>query len=249
MKPAKPLKTRLDAALTQQHPDITRTQAHAYIVRGYVKVEGTVVTKPGTTVKDTAVIQLTLPDERYVSRAGYKLVAALDHFHIDVTGKVALDAGISTGGFTDCLLQRGIQRVYGIDVGKGLVHEKVQHNPRLVLYEQTNLRYLKPLPEQVDIVTLDLSFISVLKVLDTIQRVLKPNGELIILIKPQFEAGREQVGRGGIVSDPAVHTQVIENIRTQFEQYGFIFKGCIPSPVLGASGNQEFLAYFTCTGA
>jgi 23S rRNA (cytidine1920-2'-O)/16S rRNA (cytidine1409-2'-O)-methyltransferase len=237
-------KKRLDVALQAQYPEISRTQAQAYIMRGCVTVNGHKMTKPGTQVADDVIVSLHIPNEKYASRAGYKLAAALDTFAISVEGKIALDAGISTGGFSDCLLQRGIQRVYGVDVGYGLVHERVKNDPRLVLHERTNLRYLEPLPEQVDIVTLDLSFISVLKVIHVIQKVLKPGGELIVLIKPQFEAGRELVGRGGIVSDPAVHEQVITTIRESLETQGFIFKGCIPSPLLGASGNQEFLAYF-----
>ena len=237
-------KKRLDVMVHELYPEITRTQAQAYIMRGYVSVDKQVATKPGVTVGPDASVLLTLPDEQYVSRAGYKLAAALEAFNIAVTGKVILDAGISTGGFSDCLLQQGAARIYGIDVGYGLVHERVRYDPRLVLHEKTNLRYLEPLPEKLDLVTLDLSFISVLKVIDIIARELKPGGELIVLVKPQFEAGREHVGRGGIVSDPNVHAQVIKTIQNALTLKGFVYQNCIPSPVLGASGNQEFLAYF-----
>lgn len=237
-------KKRLDVTVQDLYPDITRAQAQAYIIRGCVTVNGHKATKPGVAVAADAVVALHLPHEQYVSRAGYKLAAALSAFNVSVTDKVALDAGISTGGFSDCLLQNGIKRIYGIDVGYGLVHERVKNDPRLILHERTNLRYLDPLPESIDFVTLDLSFISVLKVINVVLRELKPGGELIVLIKPQFEAGRESVGRGGIVSDPAVHEAVIKNIREGLESKGLTFQGCIPSPVLGASGNQEFLAYF-----
>jgi 23S rRNA (cytidine1920-2'-O)/16S rRNA (cytidine1409-2'-O)-methyltransferase len=240
----KKTRCRLDARVQSQHPELTRAQIQSYIMQGNVTVDGQRVTKSGTPVKEASIVQLSIPREQYVSRAGYKLAAALDAFRISVVGKVALDAGISTGGFTDCLFQRDIARVYGIDVGKGLVHEKVKEDPRLVLYEQTNLRYLETLPEKVDLVTLDLSFISVLKVMNVVKSILKPHGELLVLIKPQFEAGREQVGRGGIVSDPQVHQEVIERIKAEIVQQGFVFQGVIPSPLLGASGNQEFLAYF-----
>jgi 23S rRNA (cytidine1920-2'-O)/16S rRNA (cytidine1409-2'-O)-methyltransferase len=235
---------RLDMRVQSQYPDLTRAQIQSYIMQGNVTVNGQRVTKSGTSIKEEALVQLSVPHEQYVGRAGYKLAAILDAFPILVAGKVALDAGISTGGFTDCLFQRGIARVYGVDVGKGLVHEKIKNDPRLVLYEQTNLRYLEVLPEKVDLVTLDLSFISVLKVMDVVKSVLKPQGELIILIKPQFEAGREQVGRGGIVSNTQVHKEVIERIKEEVVRQGFVFQGVIPSPLLGASGNQEFLAYF-----
>jgi 23S rRNA (cytidine1920-2'-O)/16S rRNA (cytidine1409-2'-O)-methyltransferase len=240
-------KKRLDVIVQERYPELTRAQAQAYIMRGCVTINGHTATKPGSSISDDSLVELHLPHEQYVSRAGYKLAAALSTFSISVVDKIALDAGISTGGFSDCLLQQGIKRIYGIDVGYGLVHERVKDDPRVILHERTNLRYLEPLPEQIDLVTLDLSFISVLKVIDVVLRELKPGGELIILIKPQFEAGRELVGRGGIVSDPAVHTQVISTIREHVEAKGCTFQGCIPSPLLGATGNQEFLAYFTYT--
>jgi 23S rRNA (cytidine1920-2'-O)/16S rRNA (cytidine1409-2'-O)-methyltransferase len=241
------IKKRLDVIVQELYQDITRSQAHAYIIRGYVTVNGQKSNKPGALISPNVPVTLHIPQERYVSRAGYKLAAALQTFNISLIGKVALDAGISTGGFSDCLLQNGIERIYGVDVGYGLVHERVKNNPKLILHERTNLRYLEPLPEQVDLVTLDLSFISVLKVIDIVAQALKPGGELIVLIKPQFEAGRELVGRGGIVSDPLVHAHVINTIRENLEEKGFSFQDCIPSPVLGASGNQEFLAYFKYT--
>ena len=181
---------------------------------------------------------------KYVGRAGFKLEKALDHFEIDVHGLVVLDAGISTGGFTDCLLQRGAKKVYGIDVGYGQLHEKIRSNERVSVHERTNLRTLEGVGERVDLITLDLSFISVLKVMDAVCKLLKDDGKLIVLIKPQFEAGKHQVGRGGIVKDPAVHDEVITLVTQGITQYGFALQGVVDSPIQGADGNKEFLAYF-----
>jgi len=238
-------KKRLDVLVCERYPHITRSQAVSFIMQGQVTVNGVIHTKAGASIEEFASIIVRVEKAPYVSRAGAKLAAALDVFSISVEGKVALDAGISTGGFTDCLLQRGVARVYGIDVGYGLVHETIRSDPRLVLMERTNLRYMTQLPEPIDLGTLDLSFISVLKVIDPVARLMRPGAGLVVLIKPQFEAGRSQVGRGGIVSDPEVHTSVVALVRTGIARRGFQDYGCITSPVLGGSGNKEFLAYFT----
>ncbi len=239
-----PLKKRLDTVVVERYPELTRAQAASWIIRGAVTVNGILATKPGTLVKSGDEVLLCITTPRYVSRAGYKLEKALEYFAIDVTGKIALDSGISTGGFTDCLLQRGVARVYGVDVcGAHLVHESIRMNPRVVLFEKTNLRYLDGLPELVDLVTLDLSFISVEKVLPVVIRCMGSFAELILLIKPQFEAGRSEVGRKGIVSDTAVHERVIASITALVAAAGFTVVGYIPSPLLGATGNQEFLLY------
>jgi 23S rRNA (cytidine1920-2'-O)/16S rRNA (cytidine1409-2'-O)-methyltransferase len=237
-------KKRLDLLVHERHPHITRSQAVSFIMQGCVSVDSVVMTKSGALVSESAAIVVRIDKAPYVSRAGAKLSAALDYFKLDVADKVALDAGISTGGFSDCLLQRGIGRIYGVDVGYGLVHEAIRTNPRLVLMERTNLRYLERLPELVDLVTLDLSFISVLKVIDPVKRLMKSGGDVIVLIKPQFEAGRAQVGRGGVVTDPMVHQSVVELLRDAISAQGFLYRGCISSPILGGSGNKEFLAYF-----
>lgn len=213
-------------------------------MQGKVSVDGVVVTKGGVSVDESARIVVDESAERYVSRAGYKLEHALTHFAIDVHGLVALDAGISTGGFTDCLLQHGVTRVYGVDVGYGQVHEKIRTDKRVQVIERTNLRYLTTLPELVDVVTLDLSFISVLKVLPAVTKLMKPSAQLIVLIKPQFEAERADVERGGLITDPEVHKRVIDGVVAGITALGFIFKGVSPSPILGATGNQEFLAHF-----
>nr|MBA2307105.1 TlyA family RNA methyltransferase [Candidatus Dependentiae bacterium] len=166
------------------------------------------------------------------------------HFAVDVKDLVVLDAGLSTGGFTDCLLQRGARRVYGVDVGYGQVHEKIGNDPRVVVIERTNLRYLDQLPEKIDLATLDLSFISLTKVIGAVKHLLKPEGQIVALIKPQFEASRYEVGKGGIVRDPAIHQKVITKVTEALIQEGFSFHGIVESPLKGATGNIEFLGYF-----
>lgn len=216
-------------------------------MQGFVYVDGQQFLKAGTMVRPSSTIELRIPTQQYVGRAGIKLAAALDHFQIDPKDKVILDAGLSTGGFSDCMLQRGAARIYGVDVGYGLVHESLRRDPRLIVMERTNLRTLESLPELVDMVTLDLSFISVVKVLPTVQRVLKPGGILIVLIKPQFEAGKAEADKGeGVITDPAVHAAVIEQITSALRSFSFDVQGVIPSPIEGGSGNREFLtcAYF-----
>ncbi len=236
---------RLDKLVQEKFSHLTRNQIQSFIIQGYLKVDGKIATKPGTPTSPEALLELTIEEPKFVSRAGFKLEAALDHFKLDVTGLIVMDAGISTGGFTDCMLQRGIKRVYGVDVGYGQVHEKITRDTRLILFEKTNLRHLERLPELVDLVTLDLSFISLLKVIPAVKNVLKPIGSIITLIKPQFEAEREDIRRGGIVRDDAVHQRVIEKIRIGMLAEGFAMVGVIESPILGATaGNKEFLAYF-----
>ncbi len=241
-------KKRLDLVIAELRPDLSRSFIQSIIMQGKVRVNGVVVTKAGTLTSADAEIALAIEQPKFVSRAGFKLEHALDHFGIDVHNLVALDAGLSTGGFTDCLLQRGASKIYGVDVGYGQVHEKIRVNEKVVVMERTNLRHLESLPELVDIATLDLSFISVLKVIDKVSALLKPNGKLIVLIKPQFEAGRFEVGRGGIVSDPAVHESVKKNVTDALVQAGFELQGITESPILGTEGNKEFLAYFVKKG-
>ena len=238
------MKERLDKLVLEQFPQYSRRQIQSWIMQGKVCVNGNVVDKPGTSVAADALITMDVEEPKFVSRAGFKLERALDHFNIDVHGLTILDAGISTGGFTDCLLQRDAKRIYGIDVGYGQIHEKLRHDERVVIKERTNVRELRDVGELVDLVTLDLSFISVLKVMDAVCSVLKPNGKLIVLIKPQFEAERSQVGRGGLVKDPAIHQTIINRVTKAIESYGFTLIGVIDSPILGATGNKEFLSYF-----
>lgn len=176
--------------------------------------------------------------------AGYKLEAAIEQLSIDVVGKVALDSGLSTGGFSDCLLQHGASFVFGIDVGYGQVADKIRRDDRVCIMERTNLRYLSGLPKEVDLVTLDLSFISILMVMPAVVKVMKSVSTLVTLVKPQFEARRSQVGGGGIVRDPLVHQEVLERIIKGVEEFGFCSKGWIESPLKGAEGNTEFLVCF-----
>ena len=250
------MKKRLDQIVQEKLPQLSRNQVSSFIVQGKVKVDGKVITKPGVQINEDAKIETDISEPKFVSRAGFKLEKALDHFQIDVNGLVALDAGISTGGFSDCLLQRGIKKVYGVDVGYGQVHEKIASNPKVVVLERTNLRELKKLhscpvilsevegPEKADLATLDLSFISVLKVMPAVSHLLKDNCQVIILIKPQFEAAKDQVGKGGIVRDEAIHEEVKEKIVSGLKEFGFKCRGIIESPITGSSGNKEFLGYF-----
>lgn len=237
-------KERLDLVVQALYPSLTRNQIQSFIMQGMVTVDGEVVTKAGHQTSPAAIVQLLQTAPKYVCRAGFKLEKALEHFGIDVTGLVAMDSGLSTGGFTDCLLQHGARKVYGIDVGFNQVHEKIRHDPRVDVREQTNLRYVTSLGELVDLVTLDLSFISVLKVMPAVVAVLKPEGFLMVLIKPQFEAARHEVGRGGVIRDELVHANVVESVTEGITATGFVLQGVIESPLLGVTGNKEFLAFF-----
>jgi len=240
------VKKRLDIIVHERNPQYSRRQIQSWIMQGKVTVDDKVVTKAGAQTAEDAQIDLTIEEPKYVGRAGFKLEKALDHFDVDVHGLIALDAGISTGGFTDCLLQRGAQKVFGIDVGYGQIHEKIRNDERVDLRERTNLRNVRSadIGQKVDLITLDLSFISLLKVMDAVVDLLKQDGQLITLIKPQFEAGKGEVGRGGIITDPEIHKKVIERVKRGIEDYGFYCIGVIESPILGAEGNKEFLAYF-----
>ena len=239
------IKKRLDQLVQEMAPVLSRRHIQSYIMQGKVRVDGTVVTKPGMQVAEGVRIECDFEEPKFVGRAGFKLEKALDHFNVSVKDLVVLDAGLSTGGFTDCLLQRGAKKIYGVDVGYGQVHEKIRNDKRVVVLERTNLRDLTDVGEKVDLVTLDLSFISVLKVMDAVSQLLKPNGQLIVLIKPQFEAERREVAKGGIVKDSAVHEKVVNKVTEGIQKHGFTLQGVIESPILGTEGNKEFLAYFT----
>jgi 23S rRNA (cytidine1920-2'-O)/16S rRNA (cytidine1409-2'-O)-methyltransferase len=231
----------LDLLLVERGLATTREQARALIMAGATRVGGELVDKPGTNVPEDAAISVAAPP-KYVGRGGLKLERALDAFQLDVAGKVAMDVGASTGGFTDCMLQRGAERVYAIDVGYGQLDWKLRSDPRVVVMERTNARYLTSLPEPVDLATMDVSFISVRLVLPAVGRLLGPGGQIIILVKPQFEAGRGQVGKGGVVRDPAIHRSVLEELASWGDREGFGFQKLAVSPVKGPAGNVEFLA-------
>lgn len=239
-------KKRLDILLVEKGLVRSRARAQRLIMAGEVLVNGQVVDKPGTRVSPDASIEILAPLP-YVSRGGLKLEAALDAFHLAVEGLIAADVGASTGGFTDCLLQRGAARVYAIDVGYGQLAWQLRRDPRVVVMERTNARYLERLPEPVDLVVIDVSFISLELILPRAVDWLRADGQIIALIKPQFEAGPEQVGRGGVVKDPAVHAAVLRRIAHWAIERGLAVHGLMASPLLGPAGNVEFLIYLSKT--
>ncbi len=233
-------KKRLDMLLVERGLAESRTRAQALIMAGEVTADGAVVTKPGMLVPEGVVLCVAQPPP-FVSRGGLKLACALDGFRLDVSGIVAADIGASTGGFTDCLLKRGAERVYAIDVGRGQIDFRLRRNPRVVVMEGVNARYPFTLPEKVDLVTIDVSFISAEKIIPAVVPLLKENGRLVVLIKPQFEARREEVGKGGIVKSPEVHARVLGRFIAWVTGHGLRLRGLVSSPILGASGNREFL--------
>jgi len=237
-----PTKKRLDVLLVERGLAETRERAQALILAGDVTVGERVIDKAGTPVDPSAEIEVRAPLP-YVSRGGYKLAGALDAFGVNPAGCVCADIGASTGGFTDVLLQRGAAKVYAIDVGYGQLAWKLRQDPRVVVMDRVNARHLKQLPEPVDLVVIDVSFISLEPILRAALSFLKAQGEIIALIKPQFEAGREQVGRGGIVRDPAVHRAVVEKISRFAETIDLEPLNVIESPIKGTEGNTEFLIH------
>lgn len=238
------MKKRLDVLLVERELAETRQRAQALILAGDVQVNGIVISKAGASVAADAAITIRAPLP-YVSRGGFKLEGALDAFHVDPREKVCADIGASTGGFTDCLLQRGAARVYAIDVGYGQLAWKLRTDPRVVVMDRVNIRHLDTLPEPVDLITIDVSFISLALVFPVAKRLLKSSGEIIALIKPQFEAGRKQVGKGGIVRDANVHRQVVEKIAQCAIENDLRVRGVCRSPITGADGNVEFLMHLS----
>lgn len=236
-------KKRLDELLTERNLVQSRAQAQRLIRAGLVRVGGLVADQPGLRVAADAEIAL-LSRPRFVSRGGEKLEAALTRFGIDVHGLVAADVGASTGGFTDCLLQYGASRVYAIDVGYGQLHWRLRQDPRVVVMERVNARYLEQLPETVELVTIDVSFISLTLILPMAVRWLTETGQIVALIKPQHEAGRSDVGKGGVVRDPLVHRRVLAQVVESAREWGLGLRGLIPSPLRGPAGNVEFLAHW-----
>jgi len=232
---------RLDQLIVDRGLASSRAAAQAMVLAGEVELAGSRSLKPGNLVApDAAVIVRDRP--RWASRAGDKLEAALDAFEVEVAGRTAMDAGASTGGFTDVLLSRGAVRVYAVDVGRAQLIDRLRRDPRVICMERTNLRTLDGLPEPIDLATLDLSFISLRLVLPVVRGLLRPGGALVALVKPQFEAGREAVPRGGVIRDPATHAAVLHRFVTDAAEAGFGLRGVIRSPVTGSDGNVEFLA-------
>lgn len=238
-----PLKQRLDAELVARGLVPSREKAQALILAGEVLINGQKAAKAGQLVSEEMTLQVSQP-LRYVSRGGLKLEAALRAFQVSADGKVCLDVGTSTGGFTDCLLQHGAARVHAVDTGAGQIDWKLRTDPRVHLHEKTNARYLAPtdIGESVDLVSCDVSFISVTLIVPALIPIATSDADWIVLVKPQFEVGRENVGSGGIVRDPALHSQACGRVREVFTSRGFS-TGIIDSPILGMEGNREFLLH------
>lgn len=235
-------KVRLDVLVAERGLAASREAARRMIMAGEVRVEGELRDKPGMRVPDDAMLEVK-PTARFVSRGGEKLAAALDAFALDVSGRVCADVGASTGGFTDCLLQAGAARVYAIDVGYGQLDYRLREDPRVVPLERTNARYLERLPEPVSLIVADASFISLRLLLPVFKGWIAGAADVVVLIKPQFEAGKGQVGKGGVVRDPAVHTQVLDEVLAAAEGEGYGVRRLIASPLKGPAGNVEFLAW------
>jgi len=209
-------------------------------MEGSVVVDNRTVVKPSTLVDEDVEVKI-LQSPQFASRGGLKLDYALGQFQVDVNGLVAVDVGASTGGFTDCLLKHGARKVYAVDVGYGQLDYRLRQDPRVVVMERVNARYAFKLPEPVDLATVDVSFISLEKVVPTVAKLVKSRGPLIALVKPQFEAGKEQVSRGGLVKDPLIHASVLGRFICWAVDHGFRLGGLVASPILGAEGNREFL--------
>ena len=235
-------KRRIDLLLVEKSLAENLEKARAFVMAGEVTVDGKSVFKPGTLIAEESVLALNIP-QRYVSRGGIKLEYALEQFRIDVSGKAALDIGASTGGFTDCLLKKGARRVYAVDVGKGQLDWRLRRDGRVVVMEGLNARYSLDIPEKVDLVTIDVSFISVEKIVLPALCVMKNDGGIIALIKPQFESLKREVGRGGVIRDPEVHAHVLGRFIRRMSKEGLRLRGLTASPISGASGNREFFVF------
>jgi 23S rRNA (cytidine1920-2'-O)/16S rRNA (cytidine1409-2'-O)-methyltransferase len=237
------MKTRVDQLLVEKGLAESREKARALILAGNVLIDGKRADKPGHSVSSDAQVDL-LARMPYVSRGGFKLAAALDHWNIPVEGKTCLDVGSSTGGFTDCMLQRGAAKVWAVDVGRGQLDWNLRNDPRVVVREGVNVRYLTPadIPERFGLAACDASFISATLLIPPMAALLDERGEMVILVKPQFEVGKGEVGKGGIVRDPVQHHAACDRVRAAVEALGFR-AGIIESPILGAEGNREFLLY------
>ena len=241
------IKKRLDVLLTEQGYAESRSKAQAIIMAGSVYVNGQKADKPGVSYEETVQLEVRGAVCPYVSRGGLKLEKALRDFGVDVTGFTCSDSGASTGGFTDCLLQQGAAKVFAIDVGYGELDWKIRSDPRVVVMERTNIRYVTPeqLGEKLDLSVIDVSFISLKIVLPTIKTLLKPTGQVLCLIKPQFEAGREKVGKKGVVREASIHKEVLDHFVALANELNFKILGLTFSPVKGPAGNIEFLAHLS----
>ena len=239
------LKTRLDRLLVERGISGSREKAQAMILAGQVLVDNQKIEKCGTAVKRDAALRIAGRPMKYVSRAGSKLEGALGYFGVDPSGKVCMDIGASTGGFTQCLLDHGAVKVFAVDAGAHQMDWRIREDPRVVVMEKTNARYLRfeQTGERVDLVTMDVSFISSTLIVPVLPPFLKSTAEALVLVKPQFEVGREQVGKGGIVRDARLHREAVEKVSRKMEETGFRVAGSAESALPGAEGNREFFVY------
>ena len=237
---------RIDQLLIDRELAPSLERARAFIMAGIVFSNGIKIEKPGQMVEPGATLEVRSSENPFVSRGGLKLAGALDAFAIDPVGCICMDVGASTGGFTDCLIQRGAKKVYAIDVGYGQLNWSLKQNPKVISIERTNMRLAgkELIDDLIELAVADVSFISLTLILPSIDLFLAPKAAVIALIKPQFEVGRDMVGKGGIVHDKAAQQQAVEKIRTAGEKLGWRFMGKVESPILGAKGNREFLIYF-----
>jgi 23S rRNA (cytidine1920-2'-O)/16S rRNA (cytidine1409-2'-O)-methyltransferase len=241
--------TRLDVWLAEHGLAESREKAQALVMAGRVKVDGAPASKPGSQVRETATVEVD-PGPAHVGRGALKLAGALDAFALDPRSRVAVDVGASTGGFTQVLLDRGAARVYAVDVGRGQLHEKLRADPRVVVRERTNARALGPavVGEPCALAVVDVSFISVAKILPALLGILSPDADVVVLVKPQFEVGRREVGRGGIVKDPALHRRALRDVAEAGAALGYAVRGACASPLAGAEGNREFFLHLVAGG-
>ena len=250
-KEHKPAKERLDTLLVERGLAESRAKAQALILAGRAEVAGRLENKAGTQVPADAEITLKPAPHQYVSRGGEKLAGALAHFPVSVAGRVAMDVGASTGGFTHCLLTKGVGKVYAVDVGYGQLDASLRQDPRVIVLERRNIRHLPAgdVPEPVDLITLDLSFISLTLVLPKILEFLKPGGEIMALVKPQFEVGKGQVGKGGVVREPKMQQRAVDKVARAARSLGLKVSPAFPSPLKGPKGNQEYFLYLISPGS
>jgi 23S rRNA (cytidine1920-2'-O)/16S rRNA (cytidine1409-2'-O)-methyltransferase len=243
-------KTRLDQLLVARGLAKSRAQAQALILAGRVQVGGLAAPKAGALVPEEVQVIMKEPPSPFVSRGGEKLAGALDYFQVAPEGKVALDVGASTGGFTHCLLLRGARKVYAVDVGYGQLDATLRRDPRVVVLERVNIRHLprEAIPEPIDLATLDLSFISLTLVLPKIQEYLRPGGAIMAMVKPQFEVGKGQVGKGGVVRDPLLQQEAVQRVAAAAAALGFRVSPGFPAPLKGPKGNQEYFLYLIHSG-
>jgi 23S rRNA (cytidine1920-2'-O)/16S rRNA (cytidine1409-2'-O)-methyltransferase len=236
--------TRLDVWLAENGLAESREKAQALVMAGRVRVDGAPARKPGTRVPASAMVEVA-PGPAHVGRGALKLAGALEAFSLDPAARVAVDVGASTGGFTETLLERGAARVYAVDVGRGQLHEKLRADPRVVVRERTNARALGPadVPERCGLAVMDVSFISVTRILPALPGILTADADVVVLVKPQFEVGRREVGRGGLVKDPALHLRVLREVAAHARTLGYAVRGAAASPVTGAEGNREFFLH------